>query len=292
MKLEKKQRNMFVFVIILIVIITVVGFVRFTGFALVIDDGGGGGTYIPPDPIPIPIPDPDPVPILEDPPNEPVLNVIASPTITGDIHISWNSVLDANNYAVYRSDDSISYAFLGKVYTNSYNDLIIEDGMYYYKIKAGNEGGISDYSNVESVIVQIPTVPNAPETNDITFEVVDSGVKITVSWNEVSCYSYKLYRSIESDVLNTGFVLIEEGLISTTYSEVLTDVGKYTYKVSAVNEYGESEQSNPTIINLTGENGSEYISDDYTILYIIFVILGILLVPVIIILTRKRKKKK
>ena len=248
-------------------------------------------TPIPPDPLPDDDDEEEEEEVLSDtdPPVEPVLNIIASPTITGDIHISWNSVSDANDYAVYRSDDDNVYDLLEKVYINSYDDLIEENGEYYYKIRAGNEGGVSDYSNIESVIVAIPTVPNAPQTNKITYEIVDSGVKITVSWSEVSCNSYKLYMEFVSETKSTGFVLIEDDLTSTSYSVVLTDIGKYYYKVFAVNDIGESEQSNLTTINITEDGISEL--DDYTWLYVVIVVLGLLLVPVII-LTRKRKKKK
>ena len=108
----------------------------------------------------------------------------------------------------------------------------------------------SDYSEAESVIITIPNVPNVPEAYKITYEVIDSGVEIIVSWSEVNCISYNLYKEIVTETKGTGFVLIEEGLTSTSYSEIITEIGKYTYKVSAVNDIGESEQSNPTLVNL------------------------------------------
>lgn len=103
--------------------------------------------------IPIVVP---PIPITP-----PVLNAIASPSDTGDIYISWNSVPNAVDYSVYRSSDGVSYTYLKKVYTTSCNDLGLTDGTYYYKIKAANSNReYSDFSNVESVIVAISVIPD------------------------------------------------------------------------------------------------------------------------------------
>ena len=471
-KLEKKQKNVLIVVVVLAIITTSIGFIQFTGFYLVNGGNGGGGTQY--DSLPsepelyniYPSVDTDGsidlswsvsayiwyynvwrgydivpehpglfyyeekvgrniytnsfvdntekenmeycyrieavnnigsvwsnyeyviinVPPLPTPPSKPILYTIASPSYTGEIHISWSSVSDADDYKIYRSKDGTSYILLETVYSNSYDDTITENGEYSYKIKAGNEVGYSDYSdvksvtvsisaplptapdapvlkdiypqpntdgnirlewdivsdadrytvyrsnndvsydllevvyvnyyddsrtngvyyyklragninddysdysNVKSVTVQIPNVPDIPEAYYITYEVVDSGVEITVSWSSVSCVSYKLYREIINNTISTGFVLIKEGLTSTSYSEVLTEVGKYTYKVSAVNELGESDQSNPTSVNITDEGAEEPLDDDYIWLYVLLGVLCVAVVPVVI-LTRKKKKK-
>lgn len=288
MKLKEKQRNVLIVVIIFAIIITTVGFIQFTGFMIFHEDTGGDNdvTYVPPEPEPEPEPLPD-----VDPPIEPILNIIAGPSITGEVHISWSSVSDADDYGVYRSDDEVSYDFLGKVYTTSYDDLIEIDGTYYYRIKAGNEGGTSDFSNVEYVIIDIPGIPNIPEVNEISYEIIDSGIEIIVSWNEINCDTYNLYKEIITESKSTGFVLIEEGLISTSYSEVLTDVGKYTYKISAVNDIGESEQSNPTTINISNEGVTDE-SNDYIWLYVLLIIFGVVVVPVALLTRRNKRKNK
>lgn len=233
------------------------------------------------------LPEPDPEPTI---PDAPVLKSIEPrPSTDGNIRLEWDIVSDADRYAIYRSNDDASYDLLGTVNVNYYDD-ILANGVYYYKLKAGNiDEKYSDYSNTKSITVQIPGVPDKPEAYSITYEIVDSGVKIYVTWSSVSCNTYNLYRKIVNDTTDTGFVLIREGLTSTSYSEVLTEVGKYTYKVSAVNTLGESDQSNPTIINMTDEGVEK--PEDYMWLYVLLGVLGVAVVPVVL-LTRKRKRRK
>ncbi len=378
MKLNKKQRNGVIIVVIFAIIITSIGFIQFTGFMPYMGDGGGGEPPINYDSLPSkpilydiqPDPDPDvsvnldwststdvwyynvyrriggieqkiktgepsnsfidattkenqkyyyrieavnnigkvqsneesvtinvqgdpiPDPLFDDdPPVAPVLNMIAGPSDTGEIDISWSSVSDADDYGVYRSNDGTSYDILVERTTSTnYDDTITESGTYYYKLRAGNEGGTSAFSNVKSVIVTIPGVPDVPEAYYPTYEIIDSGIEIVVSWSEVTCDSYNLYRAIINDTGSTGFVLIEEGLTSTSYSVVLTEIGSYRYKISAVNDLGESEQSNSAVINITEEGAEEPLDDDYIWLYVLLGVLCVAVVPVVI-LTRKKKKK-
>ena len=237
----------------------------------------------------IPLPPPPPPPPDPVVPDAPILKgIIPKPSRDGKIRLNWDIVSDAYNYAVYRSNDGTSYEYLGLVTVNYYDDLM-PNGIYYYKLKAGNiKGECSDFSNVESIAVQIPGAPNSPITNEIIYKVIDSGIEVSVSWSDVSCDSYNLYREIKTDVSSTGLVLIAEGLTSTSYSEVLTEIGKYIYKVSAVNTYGESEKSNPTVINITGDEGGPPL-DDYT-LYVVIGVICVLTVLVAILLIRKKKK--
>lgn len=220
-------------------------------------------------------------------PDAPILDpIIPSISTDGEICLDWNKVSGADRYAVYRSTDNwYSIDFFKSDISENYYDEIVSDGSYSYKVKAINiddEG--SEYSNEETVIVQIPGVPDSPEAYEITYEIVDSRVEIIVSWSEIDCDSYNLYKNS----LNEGLVLIAEGLTSTSYSDVLTGKGLYIYKVSAVNEVGESELSNLSSINL-GEDGLP--TEDYTVIIVVVVILGALAITIAILLKRKSKKR-
>ncbi len=273
---------MLIVAVVFAIIITSVVFVQFVGFQPL----DTNGTPVPPPPEPDPDPDPPPVPPPIPVPDIPILNVIASPSNTGDIYITWNSVSDANRYAIYRSDDGTSYDLLEEIYATYYGDLIVEDGTYYYKIKAEREGVYSDYSETQSVVVCLLVIiepPVKPVLESILPETSDNGL-ISLSWNSISnALYYEVYRSYN----RSSFELIKT-LDKNYYEDLVLDNGVYSYKIIAGNDGGISGYSNMqyTVVYIT--EPIEPIND-YTILYIVIVVLGVAVVPVVI-LTRKKKK--
>ena len=231
-------------------------------------------------------------------PIEPVLEIISSdPSITGLIRLEWNVIDEADRYVIHRSENEGAFSPLIEVFIQIYYDDVIEiDGTYTYKVKAGNDNGYSDFSNEESVVVQLLVLipPESPTMNNLTYSTIDEDVIVQLSWSEVDCDNYNVYRSIDFG----SYVLIGENVFSTGYSDTLTDVGVYFYRVSAINVDGESELSNPTTIGIQ-EEGEPIVDLDtdeeppitptnYTMLYVL-IALGILAVPVVI-LVKKRKR--
>ena len=227
--------------------------------------------------------------VPDETPEAPVLEpIIPSVSYDGVISLKWNDVSEADKYVVYRTKEDCALELLREIDVNYYEDLVTDNSVYYYKIRAinllvGEDFKSSDYSNEESVIVQIPGAPDVPTVNEITYEVIESGLEISVTWNEVDCNSYSLYKSVDSG----DYVLIEEGLTSTSYSEILSDVGVYAYKVSATNAHGESELSQHVSIKLT-EDGVA-LPDDYIVLFITLGVLAVLIVPIVILVKRRKK---
>jgi predicted phage tail protein len=165
---------------------------------------------------------------------------------------------------------------------NSYTDSVSENGVYSYKVKAGNNEGYSGYSNEKSVTVQLTNIPLNPIMNQITYEIINETVEIHLDWDSVICESYNVYRSI-----NYGdYILIEENIFSTSYSELLTEGGLHSYRVSAVNQHGESGLSNPMSVNISPEG--EPLAD-YPMLYILLGTLGVLAIPIVIIFVKMKK---
>ena len=68
------------------------------------------------------------------------------------ITVSWNSVSNASNYEVYRSNSaSGSYSEIGSSTSTQLTDYYPLDGYNYYKVKAINsEGTVSNFSNFAS----------------------------------------------------------------------------------------------------------------------------------------------
>ncbi len=234
----------------------------------------------------IDVPPPPPLEI----PDSPVLYItVNSPSTDGEIVLEWDPVPDADDYGVYRSENDGSFDFLEEIGENYYNDLVLESGDYSYKIKAGNEAGISDFSNEVSIVVQLEGIPEAPFMNQLTYEIIGDTIKIYLDWEEVFCDSYIVYRSIGG----AEYEPFEDGLTSTSYSEVLIEVGVYSYKVSAVNMFGESERSAYVSIEITedGVPDEPPEPDDYTVITIIvaILVLGALAVPITILAKRRKR---
>ena len=278
--MDKKQKRLLI-VLALIFSLFVVVVVSVYPFTFVTDNGGGNGDD-PPDP-PVP-PDPS-----EDPPDAPILNtIIPKPSIDGKICLRWDSVSNADRYAVYRKLDEGSYKLLGDPITiNHYDDLVLDNGVYRYKLKAGNiNSDYSDYSNEEDITVQMPSVPEQPYMNQLTYEIIGNTIEVYIDWEEVDCDSYKVYRSIDYG----DYVTIVDGLTITSYSEVLIEVGVYMYKVSAINMFGESELSVFVSIEITEDGVPDEPDEpvDYIMLYILLIVLGVLVVPTIVLKNYKK----
>lgn len=232
------------------------------------------------------LPDPDPIIII---PDEPILeDIIPNPNINGEINLQWDSISGATVYTIYRSKDGGSLETLEANFEeNSYTDLVSENGVYSYKVKAGNSEGYSGYSNEKSVTVQLTNIPTNPIMNQITYDIINETVEVHLDWDGVICESYNVYRSV-----NYGdYTLIEENIISTSYSDLLTETGVWlvSYSVSAVNGHGESGLSNPMSVNINPEG--EPLAD-YTMLYtLLSILLTLTLVGTITILSVKMKKR-
>lgn len=234
-----------------------------------------------------PLPDPHPV--------EPILNIIIpNPSIDGEIHISWSPVSNVLYYEVYQSKDSGAYiaveSFLDETY---YDDSVFVDGTYSYKVKAKNDAGTSDFSNVESVVVSISTLdpPNKPILESIVPEASDDGV-ISLSWSSISnTLHYELYRSYNK----SSFELLKT-LEENYCDDLVLDDGVYSYKVKAVNDIGSSDFSNVRYVVVYITEPIEPIEPieptDNTMLYILIGVLGILVIPIVVILTKKKKKSR
>ena len=183
--------------------------------------GGGGGTT---------------------PPNAPT-GIEAYQNDAG-VYISWNSVSDATRYKVYRSSSADgSYSQIGNPTSSTgFTDSNPLNGSNYYKVKAVNDAGESDYSAYAYCDFSGgggEVVPNPPTG----LSSIQSGSSIIISWNSsAGAVSYKVYTSSSASGTYT-----EIGWVTgTSYTDYPLASRYYYYKVSAINSVGESAQSDYT----------------------------------------------
>ena len=131
------------------------------------------------------IPPPPPPPVVI--PSVPVLDpFIPNVDIDGIVTLTWTAISGAESYKIYRSKDGGTYEIITTVNTSSYTDIILEDGIYIYKIKASNTAGDSDVSNWEAVQVNtaitttIPSGINQTTIIVILVVVVIIGISVVV----------------------------------------------------------------------------------------------------------------
>jgi predicted phage tail protein len=171
------------------------------------------------------------------------------------VYISWAVPLsdgggEITDYSIYRSlTNGTGYISLINVSSTTfeYNDTTVTNGeTYYYVIRAVNEKGESQ--NSDEVIGTPATVPSAP-TNIIA---TSGNLNVTLSWDSPSdnggsaLTGYNIYRSSTS---GTGYIsLINVSSTTFEYNDTTVTNGEtYYYVIRAVNEIGESQNSDEVI---------------------------------------------
>lgn len=181
-------------------------------------------------------------------------NVSATNTGTSSspkVRVSWSSVSGATGYKLYRSSSaSGSYAQLNSSSSTYIMDNSPMAGANYYKVKAYNNKGESDYSSY--VVFEngggdpTPQKPNAP--TGVTVENQGSTMVPTVriSCNSVEgATSYIFYRSTSA---NGNYTQLTTNTSPFTF-DANPKQGNNYYKVKAKNSTGESPYSDYALFN-------------------------------------------
>jgi hypothetical protein len=95
------------------------------------------------------------------PPSAPVLDEISNPDGDGDYTIHWSVVSGATGYTLEESDNA-GFSSPNTVYSGPDSSVSIANkdiGTYYYRVKASNTLGASDWSESKSVEVSVSPPP-------------------------------------------------------------------------------------------------------------------------------------
>ena len=199
-------------------------------------------------------------------PNAPLGLTIESKSIE-HVKIGWedNSNIETE-YVVERSTNNAnSYVVVANYPADivSYVDVNVSDATtYYYRVKAVNAQGDSEYSNEVEVIIPIDTSPAQPTNFTAT---VNSSTEIILTWNDIAINetSYRIDRSLNS----YGY---EELVVLDADTESYMDVGltpktKYYYRITAVNQV---ESSQATLVAATTANAPPIAPSELTAMYV------------------------
>ena len=174
-------------------------------------------------------------------PTAPVVR-ISNSAASGKPMLTWNAVEGATSYRIYRSTSKGSgYSLLGTTTATSYTNTGAKAGTtYYYRVKAVNDAGLSPYSNIVSG--QVKSVTPKPAAPVVKIGHSAASGKPMLTWNAVSgATSYKVYRATSQ---NGAYSLLGSVTVTSYTNTGAKDGVTYYYKVTAVNDSGESAYSN------------------------------------------------
>lgn len=129
-----------------------------------------------------------------------VTNAKATSSSYNSINVTWNAVIGANCYEVFRSTSSNgTYSIVARVITLNFNNGGLATGrVYYYKVRSYRTVGTAKvYCNYWSNISYVKVVPAAV----VNVKAVRTSSKsIRITWNKVTGASgYEVFRSTTSN---------------------------------------------------------------------------------------------
>lgn len=179
-------------------------------------------------------------------PNAPS-NLSASAPNCHSVVLNWNdNSINETNFVVERKLEGESYVVVaGDVAagTTTYTDITVEEGKkYYYKVKAINLNGDSEYSNEASVTVPPCGFPPAAPSNLTATAVSETEIQISFEDNSDNEDGFKVERKEPGGTYELIAVLPAG---TTTHKDTgLSPNTIYYYRAIAYNSYGTSAYSN------------------------------------------------
>ena len=183
-----------------------------------------------------------------EPPSAPV-GLTATAISASQINLSWtDTAADELGFEIERSlSETTGFGLIGTVAadTTSYSDTGLSSGTtYYYRVRAFNSIGDSDYSNVASATtLATPPVPNAP-TNLVATAISKSQINLAWTDNASNEDGFYIERCQGSTCTNFVRIATVGANVTTFVNTGLSRGTTYRYRVAAFNAGGESAYSN------------------------------------------------
>ena len=173
-------------------------------------------------------------------------------------YLEWTTVSGATAYNLERVGSTGSYVTIREDLQVSYDTSSQPDGTHYYRVRAKNSAGYSNYSNVVTIAGSTPppiiSVPNPPIIQSSTYSITDGGiVEVLISWTPISgatSYNPEVQSPTQSNYTSFGdsnFNDVGNGKIGFS-SPIDSGNGNYLFRVRARNSAGYSAYSNVTIV--------------------------------------------
>ncbi|KKI93691.1 pectinesterase [Bacillus sp. SA1-12] len=169
------------------------------------------------------------------------------------VKLDWAPVENAISYYLFRAtEEDGSYKKIGSTSTAEYvDDTVLPSTTYYYKVSTIAIGGESEKTNSVKTTtkppVALPKVPTGLASGKVTTSAFE------MKWTSVDgAESYNIYRKASGD---SAFSKVGSTTLATYLDDSISvsNTG-YTYRITAVNEMGETKASDELTISMPVPN--------------------------------------
>lgn len=130
------------------------------------------------------------VPVKVIPANIPVAPVTKAANVANGIKVTWNEILEAETYYVFRrATGEKSWSLLKVVAGTQFVDTSVKNGVYYkYIVRAKNDNGLSVFADKNSVLIKCIIAP-------VMKRIINATTGIYIDWAKVpTATHYRVYR--------------------------------------------------------------------------------------------------
>jgi fibronectin type 3 domain-containing protein/predicted esterase len=166
-------------------------------------------------------------------------SLLASGVSTSKIEISWPDVPTETSYELYRSTNTnanyVLFATLGANISNFIDSGLFANSIYYYKVRAKNLGGYSNYSSEDSA----KTGNNIPKLGAITDQAMRYGTQLVLNVSATDADPETLNISVSNLPTFATYVPGINGNGTITFDPLIGNQGTFnSIKVQVADQNG------------------------------------------------------